>query len=331
MNNCNHNKYLCDLCDKEYSNRQNLWRHKKTHINLNIPIDIINTTKLPRVPQKNETLPQNTTKIPQNTTYLLKTTNCKYCDKKLARYDSLKRHEAICKFKTIKQDKSDKNLEKENEELKDALKKQFEENNQIKLMLSELLNKNCKVHPKTLQKINKQLNIGDNGTINENINNGTVNNITYNIIGLGHENLTEVFSKKEKMAILKYRYYSLPQLVEYAHFNDKYPQFKNILITNTQNNLAYKYDTKKKQFVAVNKDELLDDIVDERMCDINSFYEELEKELDEKTKEILDKVKDKIENDPAYKEIKKKDIKLIIYNNRKKVSKESTKELDIEL
>jgi hypothetical protein len=132
-----------------------------------------------------------------------------------------------------------------------------------------------------------------------------------------------------------------PQLVEYAHFNDKYPQFKNILITNTQNNLAYKYDTKKKQFVAVNKDELLEDIVDERMCDINSFYEELEEELDTKTKEILDKVKDKIENEPAYKLLfgskshialrKKQDIKLIIYNNRKKVSKEVTDKLEIEV
>ena len=146
-----------------------------------------------------------------------------------------------------------------------------------------------------------------------------------------HENLTEVFSKKEKINILKYRFNSLPQLVEYAHFNDKYPQFKNILITNTQNTLAYKYDTKKKHFIAVNKDDLLDNIVDERMCDINSFYEELENELDEKTKEILDKVKDKIENDPAYKELKKKDIKLIIYNNRKKVSKEIIKESNIEI
>ena len=33
------------------------------------------------------------------------------------------------------------------------------------------------------------------------------------------------------------------------------------------------------------------------MCDINLFYEELEEELDTKTKEILDKVKDKIENE----------------------------------
>ena len=143
-------------------------------------------------------------------------------------------------------------------------------------MISSLINKNCKVHPKTLQKINKQLN-GDHNIINEN--NGTINNNTFNIIALGHENLSEVFSKKEKMAILKNKFYCLPELVEYTHFNDKYPQFKNILITNTQNTLAYKFDTKKKQFIAVNKDELLDDIVDERMCDINSFYEELEKNL----------------------------------------------------
>ena len=131
------------------------------------------------------------------------------------------------------------------------------------------------------------------------------------------------------MAILKYKYCSLPQLVEYTHFNDKYPQFKNILITNTQNKLAYKYDIRKKQFIAVDKDELLEDIVDERMCDINSFYEELEGELDTKTKDILDKVKDKIENDPAYKELKKQDIKLIIYNNRKKVTKEAVNEIEV--
>ncbi len=68
------------------------------------------------------------------------------------------------------------------------------------------------------------------------------------------------------------------------------------------------------------------------MCDINSFYEELEEELEERTKEILYKVKDKIDNDlGSYKEIKKKDIKLIIYNNRKKVNKELAKKLEIEV
>ena len=54
------------------------------------------------------------------------------------------------------------------------------------------------------------------------------------------------------------------------------PQFENILITNTQNTLAYKFDNKKKKFITVNKNDLLDDIIDERMCDLSSFYEELE-------------------------------------------------------
>jgi hypothetical protein len=192
----------------------------------------------------------------------------------------------------------------------------------------ELINKNCKVHPKTLQKINKQLNLnGDHNVINEN---NTINN-TYNLIALGHENLTNVFSRKEKMAILKYRYCSLPHMVEYTHFNDKYPQFKNILITNTQNTLAYKFDNKKKQFITVDKNDLLEDIIDERMCDLSSFYDELENDLDEKTKEIIEIVKEKIDSDPAYKELKKKDIKLIIYNNRKKVNKDITDDLEIEV
>lgn len=67
--------------------------------------------------------------------------NCQYCDKKLARYDSLKRHELICKFKNnIK--KSEINLKEENQILKDELKKQIEENIKLKLMLTNLLNKN---------------------------------------------------------------------------------------------------------------------------------------------------------------------------------------------
>jgi hypothetical protein len=40
-------------------------------------------------------------------------------------------------------------------------------------------------------------------------------------------------------------------------------------------------------------------------------------------------VKNKIENDPAYKELKKQDIKLILYNNRKKVVKENIDEIEV--
>ena len=37
-------------------------------------------------------------------------------------------------------------------------------------------------------------------------------------------------------------------MIKYVHFNDKYPQFKNIMITNQQNNIAYKYYLMVKEF-----------------------------------------------------------------------------------
>ena len=331
--------YVCNICNKIYKNKSGIWKHNKKYHNneaydltpINSNLTPINSNLTPinsnLTPINSNLTPINSNLTPINSSINNLITNnlsCNYCNKIFNRIDNLTRH---TKFRCKKKINTDILLN-ENNKLKLIIEKQSEEIKTVKLMISSLINKNCKVHPKTLQKINKQLN-GDHNIINEN--NGTINNNIFNIIALGHENLSEVFSKKEKMAILKNKFYCLPELVEYTHFNDKYPQFKNILITNTQNTLAYKFDTKKKQFIAVNKDELLDDIVDERMCDINSFYEELENNLDDKTKEIIEKVKDKIENDPAYKELKKKDIKLIIYNNRKKVIKDASiiDEIDI--
>jgi hypothetical protein len=311
--------YVCETCNKSYKNRDGLWKHNKKHRGNDNSIIHKNLIKMEiKTSETSDTTPP----LLSTTNLIINNLSCNYCNKIFSRIDNLTRHINFrCKKKN--------NLLNENNKLKLIIEKQSEEMKEVKSILTDLLNKNCKVHPKTLQKINRQLNLnGDHNTINETINNGTVNN-TYNIIALGHENLTDVFSRKEKMAILKYRYCSLPHLVEYTHFNDKYPQFKNILITNTQNTLAYKFDTKKKQFITVNKNDLLEDIIDERMCDLNSFFDELENDLDEKTKEIIEIVKEKIDNDPAYKELKKKDIKLIIYNNRKKVNKDLTDEIEV--
>ena len=329
----NNSNYICKICNKIYTNKSGIWKHNNKYHNVINNHNDKHTIIIDNHNIINNTINDNPNIIINNHNDNVCNYNCNKCNKTFSCYQNRWRHQKTCKFiNTNKEEEKNENkiinqlvqqLNEQKEQLYEQ-KKMFEKQiSEMKNQLIETMNKNCKVHPKTLQKINKQLNC-------DNINNGTINN-TYNIIGLGHENLTEVFSKKEKMAILKNRFYCLPELVEYAHFNDKYPQFKNILITNTQNTLAYKYDTKKKQFVAVNKDELLDDIVDERMCDINSFYDELENDLDERTKEIIEKVKDKIENDPAYKELKKKDIKLIIYNNRKKVMKDNLLEDEIDV
>lgn len=181
--------------------------------------------------------------------------------------------------------------------------------NDLKKQLLHYMNKNCKVHPKTLVKINKQLNNCNNNIITNN----------YNIIQLGKEELSQIFSNKEKLDVLNKGFESLDFLVSYTHFNDKYPQFKNILITNTQNDLAYKYNEATLQFDAVKKDELLEEIVSERMYNINEFLDEFNKCLSSKTKGIIASFINNMKN-KNYEEWKKKNIKLIIYNNRNKVN-----------
>jgi len=309
MNDINPKEYICKICNCKYASRQSLWKHnQRLHLkNTNViqPTDDIIQPEIQLKIQPEIKFKINEQSIDHKLT-------CRQCNKQFSFSQSKYRHEKICnkKYKqTIQQT--------ENEELKKEI-------SIMKQQLLELMNKQCKMHPKTLRKINKQLiNNTTNNTTNI-INNNTI----INILPLGHENLMETFSKNDKLKVLQNRYMSLDYLVKYVHFNDNYPQFKNVIITNHQNNIGYKFDNNSNQFIAINKNELLNEVIDERMCDISFFHEQLINELDVKTKDIIDKFISKMDND-KYKDNKKKDIQLIIYNNRNKVSKEVYKNLEI--
>jgi hypothetical protein len=118
------------------------------------------------------------------------------------------------------------------------------------------------MHPKTFKSLNNKL-------INNSINsNNTINNITNNnhfqIIALGKENLLEILTLNEKKEIMKSRFGCLEKIVDIVHCSN-YNQFKNIVITNLKDDFAYKYDDKKKYFVCFNKNELINELVDERL------------------------------------------------------------------
>jgi hypothetical protein len=168
------------------------------------------------------------------------------------------------------------------------------------------------MHPNTLQKINKQLQQQNNSG---NINNGTINNITYNIVQLGEENLSDVLSKKEQIKILNQKHQSLNYMTEYIHFNKKFPQFRNITITNLKDNLAHTYDKNKNKFIVLKKDELLNTVIEMRMLDIEDFYNNHQDDLDFRTKTNIKKFINKMANDDKYYDYKKSDIKLMLYNN----------------
>ena len=114
-------------------------------------------------------------------------------------------------------------------------------------------------------------------TINKNI-------INFNLVGFGKEEFSEILSNKEQLKILKKKFNSLPYMIDYVHFNKDYPQYMNFIITSIKNNIAYKYDEKKKQFIAGNKEELLNELIDNRMFDIDTFYNTHIDKLNDKCK-----------------------------------------------
>jgi transcriptional regulator NrdR family protein len=219
------NIYQCKSCEKKYKHQPSLSRHINAKHNPNIihETSFYNPNIIPNAINDNPNIiPENET---VNRCYL-----CKYCNQEFTQYQNRWRHQKKCKDK-----------KSEIELLKEEHSKEIEK---MKEQLLVLLKKECKMHPKTLQKINKQL---MQQNINGNVNNGTINNITnnFNIIQLGEENLSEILSKKEQIMILNKKHQSLNHMIEYVHFNNKYSQFRNIAITNMKDGLAHMYDKNK--------------------------------------------------------------------------------------
>jgi uncharacterized C2H2 Zn-finger protein len=272
---------ICPHCNKEYSSQSSRSNHiKKYHIHQSPAKPALpSTNNPPKPPDKN-----------------IKCTNCNIT---FTRLDSLSRH--INKKRCKGENDTKENIEilKMKEEMTEY-KKEMEK-------MKDLLQKSLKIHPKTLQKINNQLN-----------NQGTINNIT--IYQLGKENLSELFTKQEKLGILNRQAMSINDIVELAHTSGKYKSCMNVYITNLQNTIGYMYDEKQNNFIAVNKNELLNDLLDSRMYDIEKFYEEFEEKLEpsraEKIKMFIERMNDE---EDCLKGLKKEEIKLILYNNKEAI------------
>ena len=192
-----------------------------------------------------------------------------------------------------------------------------------------------------------QLLIVDLSNINNSINNShnTINNITNNnfqIIALGKENLLEILTLNEKREIMKSRFNCLEKIVDIVHCSN-YNQFKNIVITNLKDDFAYKYDDDKKYFVCFNKSELISDLVDERLDNIKEIYDELSttNKLDTNTKKLIQDFLNKIEDEnnkhideydkityPNFKSYKEQKVKILIYNNVDRISRDLAVILD---
>jgi hypothetical protein len=168
------------------------------------------------------------------------------------------------------------------------------------------------------------INNGSYNEINNTINNGTLNNTTNNTnitnnitVVLGSENLDEVLTKNEILSVLKKQYGCIEELVSLVHASSKYNQFKNVYISSLKDKFAYKYDKAKSKFIATNKADLLDEILEQRMFNIRDFCEELKDDMPPRRYTAVMDLLDKLDNeDSMLKSKKKENIMLVLYNNR---------------
>jgi hypothetical protein len=293
--------FKCDICKKNYSSYKSRWLHIKKYHSNNVVNNVVNVVE----PVVNGVVKND------NNSNIKKNNICRFCNKEFSDRISRWRHEKICQVEDNKEDKIDK-LEKENEEMK----KQMQE-------LKDLIQKSMKIHPKTLQKINNQLNMNNNGIINNNF-----------VVQLGYEDFNNVLSEKEKIGLLNKHSNSVVEMVKMVHVNpnEKYKQYKSMYITNLQNNVAYKYDDECKKFIAVSKSDLLDSIIDNRLADIESFHEDYKDKITPFTSKHIQKFIERMSNEKEYKDLKKEELKFAIYNGREEIInqiKENNPDLNI--
>ena len=275
---------VCKICNKKYASLSSRSNHTRKYHQL----------KDNQVGNHQGNHPGNHPKVEE------KEYCCRKCNKIFTQKQNRWRHEQKCNV----------NIKLEENKKIDEIKELKDKNAEMEKQINELKNivqKALKIHPKTLNKINNQL-----------INNGIVNN-NIQIVQLGHEDLTNILSEKEKLRILNRQAMSLNDLVELVHTSKKYKQFRNVYITNLSSSFGFKYDDKSKKFMAVNKNDLINDILESRMYDIENFYEDVQYLMDPIKADQVKLFIDRINDEPELQNLKKEEIKLILYNNREKI------------
>jgi len=301
-------KYVCNICNKPYKSAQSYSNHKNRFhlINKNAPSE-----NQQNIHQIQTLLPPSTNIVPTKST-LKKTeqTICEFCNKNFSCYNSMNRHIQKCKNKKGLQQDNIKLQQKNDELTKEIIeiKKSFDE---MKTMMLNIMNEKYKMHPKKLKKI---INNNINNNNNNNNNNLIINNNQINIIELGNEKLDEIFTKEEKLKILKKGYSSLEEIIRYTHLNKNFSQFQNIIITNKRNNEAYMYNKILKKFILVDKTELLDNLIDYRIDDLTFFYNEHKNKLEPKLRTNLENMFKLKEESDEYGKRKRGEFNILLYN-----------------
>ena len=247
---------------------------------------------------------QNPSKTLQNPSKTLQNDSnkacCEYCLREFTRRDNLARHYGRCKIKKNLEEnekKMEKNDEKNNDSEKNTEKQIESLKDTVEDLLVELSNKNTTIYNTT-----HNMTTHKNKIINIHINN------------YGSEN-TGYLKKDYLNNLLQGAFTAIPKLIEKIHFNPNHPENHNIKITNKKE--PYIKVRKNDKWELHDKKETLETLVDDKYYILENHYSGVEEEKDVSihTKEVMEKFRDKFNEDKElHKDLQKKS-EMVILNN----------------
>ncbi len=307
----NNSNAKCLICNKFYASKNSLYNHtKKFHVNST-------SENYRKISEENRKLSEKVKEKDDTDIQQPKLYNCRKCGKEYTKISSRWSHEKIC---------TETNMQ--------------EQINELKEQFAMILQEKGRIHHKTLTKFNNQLNtINSHNTNSNNVNShNTIHNTYIKFPDLSYEKL---FTNKQILKILNRQYKSIEESIKLTHLNEKIPEYNNIYITNLKDDIVYVFDGKK--FIAANKNEMLNKLVDSHSAEIElsmeRFENDISKSVRQKLKELINKLNDEDTkyNDPTsdkkysnYKAYKIDIAKIMIYNNtdKKKLKSLQTMELN---
>ena len=290
-------EYECKLCNYKttilthYNKHLNTKKHKKKEKELGVkPIQQI---EIEQKTDKKRTFGQKKgQKTDTKRTFSSKKVInvCKYCDKEFSSRQTLLRHEKkYCKQKedlTSKLDLQAEIIERLEEEMREYRK----EKEVLYRQIEELIKK------------------AGNTTIHHG---STITNNTINLNSYGKEDLSHI-TESFKTQLIKGPYGMIPKMIEAVHFNDKKPENHNISLPNK--NGKYMKVFKSGKWTYCNKNEVMDELMENNYYILDSHYDVKEEELSSTQQKRYKKFKDKYDDGDLEKETKD-GINLILLNN----------------
>jgi hypothetical protein len=278
--------YICDNCDKHFKRKQAY----ETHNNRKYSCGPKSTTITPastRTPPKNQNIIKN------------KSLECMYCKLPFSRSDALTRHIKLrCTVKKQSDDEKEKiynDLLFKIEEQTKIIQNIAKQNNQLKSQLGKI----------NIKQITKNITIDKSKNI--------YNSTNINLVAFGKEDLTMITDELCKK-ILSNGLKCVPTLIDHIHFNEQTPEHCNVYISNIRNKYIMVYDG--NSWILKEQDNTISELYDDKKDFLIEKFDVLVDKLSDKTIKKFKRFLDNEEDDKIINGIKK-DIKLILYNNRK--------------